>query len=266
MAERSLSRRLWGFLPVYRRELMQYIQSPGTYVALGFFFILSGAFFLLIVGDFVETSRKVAQGTPLPETEVALNVTLRVVGQLFSALNFLMLLVIPILTMRLLAEEKRSGSFELLVTTPLSDLEILVGKYLAVLTVGLAILLVCTVYPAILAIYSAPEAPVVLTCYLGLFLIIAAYSAFGLFASSLTDSQISAAVLSFVGLLIFQMAHFLFKSGAPGRVAAALSIYHHSDPFTKGIVALPDVAYFLLFAVFFLFLTGQVLDARRWRV
>jgi ABC-2 type transport system permease protein len=90
-------------------------------------------------------------------------------------------------------------------------------------------------------------------------------TAFGLFASSLTESQIASAVLSFAGLLLFQMVGWLFKSGTLGAVAAGLSIYQHSDSFTRGVVVLNDVLFFILFTIFFLFLTAQSLDARRWR-
>ncbi|HUT24130.1 MAG TPA: ABC transporter permease [Sumerlaeia bacterium] len=263
-AARGASAPLLAF-SVFRRELGHYFKSPGTYVALTFFFIVSGAFFSLIVADFVEACAAARAGTPRPDGAPTLNVTQTVVTQLFQALNFLMLLLVPMLTMRLIAEERRSGTFELLVTSPLGNWDILLGKYFAALVVGVAVLGVCAVYPLVCFLYSEPEGAVVLSCYLGLFLIIAAYTAFGLFASALSESQIAAAVLSFAGLLVFQMIGWLFKSGRLGRVAMELSVYRHSDNFTKGVIALSDVAFFVAFSVFFLFLGAQILDARRWR-
>lgn len=254
-----------SFLPVLKREVMCYLQSPGTYVALAFFFLLSGAFFTTILWDFVERSSQVRNGDSLRDTELPLNVTIRIISQVFSLMNFLMLLLAPALTMRQVAEERKSGSFELLVTTPLGNWDILLGKYFAALLIGLGVLAVTAVYPAICALYGDPEPGVILSCYIGLVLIVAAYTAFGVFTSSLTDSQIAAAVLSFAGLLILQMPGFLFKSGALGRIASALSIYPHADSFTRGIVALPDALYLILFAVFFLFMAAQALDARKWR-
>jgi ABC-2 type transport system permease protein len=106
---------------------------------------------------------------------------------------------------------------------------------------------------------------VVASCYLGLFLVLAAYTAFGLFASALSESQVLAGVLSFVGLLGFYLVGMLFKAGPLGLAADALSIRAHSEDFTRGVIALNDVAYFVLFVVFFLHLTAQALDARRWR-
>lgn len=252
-------------LAVFKRELRHYLQTPGTYVALAFFLLLSGALFVLIVADYAEASAKVQAGTLLASDEVALNVTDRIVTQLFSALNFLVLFLTPMLTMRLVAEERRSGTFELLVSTPLGNWEILLGKYAAALTVGVAMLAVTGIYPAIVATFARPEWAVVASCYIGLFLILAAYTAFGVLASTVAESQIAAAVLAFVGLLVFQMTSWLFKSGTLGVVAAALSIRQHSENFTQGIVASVDVVYFLFFSFFSLFVAAQVLDQRRWR-
>lgn len=251
--------------PVYKRELLQYLQTPGTYVALAFFLLLSGAIFLLVMGDFVDASARLQQGQPPGELELPVNLTVRVVTQLFSVLNFLLLFLIPLLTMRLLAEEKHSGSFELLVSTPLENRHILLGKYFAALTISLAVLVLTLVYPLILFAVGKPEMPVVISCYVGLFLIMAAYTALGLFTSALTQSQITAAVLAFVGILIFHMIHFLLKAGLMGKIASALSVYQHSEQFTKGVLRLSDGLYFILFTAFFLFLASQVLDARKWR-
>lgn len=252
-------------LSVCTRELRQYFQSPGTYVALAFFFVLSGALFTMILGGFAENSAQFRETGSLPEGVASLNVTEQVVGPLFQALNFLMLFLIPMLTMRLLADEKRSGSFELLVTTPLSNWNILLGKYLAAFAVGLTALAVCAIYPWVCFRFAQPEPAVVLSCYAGLFLIILAYAAFGLFASSLTESQLAAGVVAFVGLLGLHMVDQLFKRGALGRIAAEISIGKHSENFTKGVLATPDIVFFLCFTAFFLFVTAEILDARRYR-
>ena len=255
-----------GAWTVYKRELKQYFQSPGTYVALAFFFILSGALFTLIIGDFVELSMKAGDAAAqTTQTKQPLNATESVVTQLFLALNFVMLFVIPMLTMRLIADEKKSGTFELLASTPLSDWDILLGKFFAALTVGASMLAVCMIYPVICSFYTHIESPVVVACYLGLFLLIISYTAFGTFASALSDSQIVAGVLSFVGLLVFYMVGMLFKAGFLGLVGAAFSLKQHSENFTKGIISLSDVTFFVLFSAFFLYVTAQILDARRWR-
>ena len=252
-------------LAVFKRELRNFVHTPGTYVALAFFLLLAGALFVLILSDYCEASAKVQAGTSLPADEVPLNVNDRIVTQLFSALNFLAIFLTPMLTMRLVAEERRTGTFELLVSTPLGNWGILLGKFAAALAVGLVVLAVTGIYPAIVAHFAQPEWGVVASCYIGMFLILAAYTAFGVLASTLAESQIAAVVLGFVGLLVFQMTGWLFKSGHLGVVAAALSIRQHSENFTRGIVAASDVAYFVLFTFFSLYLAAQVLDRRRWR-
>lgn len=255
-------RLLWA---VFKRETCHYLQSPGTYIALAFFLILAGALFTLILSDYTMLSAKVQMGEGLPDGDAPLNPTIRIVTQFFSAMNFLVLFLAPILTMRLISEEKKAGTFELLVSTPLDNFEILLGKYFAALLMGTLVLVLSLVYPGIALMISNPEVSVLISCYAGLFLIMVAYMALGLFASSVTESQIAAAVLSFVGLLLFQMVDWLFKKGTLGTIAAELSVRHHSEPFTEGVIGASDVAFFILFAVFFLFLSAQALDSRRWR-
>ncbi len=252
---------------VYKRELLSYLHTPGTYVALAFFLLLSGSVFISLINEYVAASQNfMSASAGLADTDVPLNATERVITNLFLSLNFLMLFIVPMLTMRLLSEERRTGTFELLVTTPLGNWDILLGKYLAALTIGLVLLLACIVYPFVtFKVGARPEVPVIISSYVGLFLIIMAYTAFGVFASSVTESQIAAAVLSFAGLLLFQMIDWLFKSGVLARFAAALSIRLHSETFPKGIIQTNDIVFFVLFTFFFLFMAAQVLDARKWR-
>jgi ABC-2 type transport system permease protein len=151
------------------------------------------------------------------------------------------------------------------VTTPLSDWDILLGKYLAALCLGAGALLLCGIYPAICLWFSRPEPGVILSSCLGLFLLICAYAALGVFASSLTDSQITAAVVSFVCLLAFHLSHFFLRSGWLGKLGAHLSLHQHSQNFTRGVVSLSDVVYFACFTFFFLFMAVQSLDSRKYR-
>lgn len=253
------------FWTVFKREVRHYAHSPSTYVAMSFFFLLAGALFALIVADFLELSQNIKKETLSTGDPVEANVTESVISQLFLVLNFIFIFVAPMLTMRLISEEKRSGTFELLVSTPLGNWDIILGKYCAALAVGLKILLLCLIYPIICSLYSDPEWPVVVSCFVGLGLILMAYTAFGLFASALSESQIAAGIFSFVGLLLFYMVGMLFKAGKLGLVGAALSLRQHSENFTRGIILLEDVAYFAFFSLFFLFMSAQILDARRWR-
>ncbi|MFW5870147.1 MAG: ABC transporter permease [Candidatus Sumerlaeota bacterium] len=252
---------------VWKRELRSYIHTPGTWVALAFFLLLSGSVFISLINDYVAASAaRAGAEVSVQDAELPLNATDRIITSLFLSLNFLMLFLVPMLTMRLLSEERRSGTFELLVSTPLGNWEILLGKFLAALTMGTAVLVATFIYPAVCMVYTDPEIPVIISSYIGLFLIITAYTAFGIFASAVTESQIAAAVLSFSGLILFQMVDWLFKAGVAGKIGAAISLRQHSEAFPKGIINTSDVSFFILFTLFFLFMSAQVLDARRWRV
>jgi ABC-2 type transport system permease protein len=251
-------------LAVYGRELMEYLHSSGTYVALAFFFLLAGASFVSIVTEFSDLYAK-AHSNALTDELPKVNVTEQVITPFFLLLDFLMVLVVPMLTMRLVADERRSGMFELLVSTPLDNVDILLGKYFAALTIGWFMLVGCSVFPILCIAYAEPEIPVILACFVGSAFLVAAYTALGVFASALTENQIAAGAISLVGLLLFHLINTLIKMGRIGVFAGALSLRQHYETFTHGVVALQDLVFFVLFVAFFLFLAVQVLDARRWR-
>ncbi len=259
-------------LPVYKREMKAYAQSPATYVVLGLFMGFVGLMgFHAGLTAFVEFSHRQQQS---PEMGT-LNLMQFMVSPMFMVVDFMMLFTIPILTMRLFSEEKRLGSFELLVTCPLKDWSILLGKFFAALTVGWIALALTLVYPAALrylADKGSIEVPVLLVSFLGSALVIAAFVAFGVFASSVTENQMLAAILTFVGLFTFWLVgrmpfgdkeiwHVQLKD-----VLSGISIYPHVEGFSKGLINLTDLVYFVLFSAFFLILTSKILEARRWRV
>jgi ABC-2 type transport system permease protein len=254
------------FYPVYRREMKAYFQSPSLYIIAGLFFALAGLFFHDILVFFANLSMDRNLQNAYGQTE--LNVTQFVVRNTFSLMNFLLIFVIPIITMRLIAEEKKSGTFELLVTTPLRDIDLLLGKYLSCLTILILFCMISLTYPLVTDIVGRPERAVIATCYLGLLFIAMAYCAFGLFASSVTENQIVAAIICFAGLLIFYLIGDLSAGelGPLGSLLSALSLREHSTNFTQGVVDYKDILYFVLFTFFFLFLTARVLEARRWRL
>ena len=196
------------------------------------------------------------------------NFTEFVVRNTFGVMAFLYIFVIPIITMRLVAEEKRSGTFEMLATSPVSDTGIILGKFLSVVVVNLLMILFALVFVAFMAWIGEPEWPVVFGCLLGLFVIGVAYSAFGLFASALTENQIIAAIVTFVGLLTFYLINELTPStsGWWGDLLTDLSFRTHSEEILKGMLRLEDMLYFLLFIFFSLFLAHTVLKSRHWRV
>ena len=256
---------IWTF-PIYKRELGAYFQNPGVYVTLAVFLAVSGWFVYSGIAWFIrlcmDPRMKYQYGM------ASFNFTEFVVKDTFGIISFLFLFVIPLLTMRLFAEEKKSGTFEILTTCPVTAWGRVLGKYLAALTVVVILLVVSLIFPAIFGWLGDPEWPVVVSSYLGLLLIGTAYVAFGTFASTLTENQIIAAVVTFFGLLAFYLIGDMGFAGvgAVSRVFDALSIREHSDNLIRGRILTEDITYFVAFAVGFLFLANHVLESRRWRV
>jgi ABC-2 type transport system permease protein len=188
----------------------------------------------------------------------------------------MMIFIVPGLTMRLISEEKRLGTFELLVTCPLRDWSILLGKYFAALSAGAVILFLSAAYPLTVQLISggAAENAVILSSYLGMFLVLAAYVAFGTFASSTTDNQMLAAILTFILLLSIYILAFInigetikvFGTVTLRQVFDALSPVTHAENFSKGVFSLVNISYFIFFISFFLIVAAKILEARRWRV
>jgi ABC-2 type transport system permease protein len=186
---------------------------------------------------------------------------------LFSNISVILLLLMPLVTMRLFAEERRAGTIELLLTYPVRDGAVLAAKYLAALALYALMIGLTVLYPLIVVYFARLEWGPVLTGYLGLLLMGATFIAVGVFASSLTENQIVAAVTTFGVLLIFWILGWSadYAGGAFGRVLQFLSILEHNDSFSKGVLDTKDVLYYVNFTALALFLTLRSLEARRWK-
>ncbi len=254
------------FLPIYRRELKSYLTTPAVYVAVAMFFFLSGIFFFGILENFSQLSANAEYRKEMGVETV--NFTRHVVGQVFWSMNFLFLFVVPMFTMRLLAEEKKTGTFEVLVSLPFTDWNIVTAKFLAAFTLLAGIMVISGYYVVVMLRFGVPEMPVVAVAMVGVLAASAAYAAIGLFASSLTENQIVAAILAFVLLFGLYLLGDLTTpaSGGLNRTLEALSMRYHADQFSKGLLRLEDIAYFVMLTAIFLFLTCRSLEIRRWRV
>jgi ABC-2 type transport system permease protein len=230
---------------IARRELGALFVSPIAYVVAAAFLALSGYLFAIIL---------------ITSSQATLS-------ELFQNVSFILLFVAPLLTMRLLADEQKQGTLELLLTAPVRDWEVVLGKFLAALGLFSAILLCTLVYPLFLwTIGGRPDIGPIVSGYLGLILITAAMLAIGTLTSSLTENQIVAAVLAFAILL------FLWLIASAGNVAtgasavlSALSLPSHYDDFTRGAINLEDVIYYLSLTIGALFIATRVLETRRYR-
>jgi ABC-2 type transport system permease protein len=249
--------------PIYKKELRLYFTSPVAYVLLTIFLLIAGYFFYSIFAFFTRASMQTAMN---PGMGRDLNVTDSVLRPLFSNVSVILLLLMPLVTMRLFAEERRSGTIELLLTYPVRDGAVLIGKYLAGLTLYGVMLAGTLIYPAILLYFAKVEWGPLATGYLGLVLMGGMFLAIGLFASSLTENQIVAAIVTFGILLMLWVLGWTaeFAGGPLGTVLTHLSILEHNDTFAKGVLDTKDIIYYVDFTALALFLTLRSLEARRW--
>ncbi len=249
---------------IYRREIAYYFQSPVAYAVITIFLLLSGYFFYNLLGYYNLASMQAMQN---PAQSRTLSLTASVMQPLLGNLSTVLLLLLPLLTMRLFAEERRSGAAELLFTYPVSDASVIVGKFAAAATVYAVMLAMTAPYVALLAHFGNPEPGPIVSGYLGLFLMGTAFIAMGTFFSSLGDSQLVAASASFGCGLLFLIIGWMspFVSPAMGAVLDELSIVHHLEGFARGVIDTNDLVFYVNLAVFFLFLCARVLDSSRWR-
>ena len=244
---KRVSQSLAGIAAVARKELYTYLVSPIAYAAAAVFLLINGLIFFLILSSGLGTEPNLRP--------------------LLPTMAFLLLLVIPVLTMRLIAEERGSGTIELLMTFPLTDTQVVIGKYLATMVVYVLMLVPTLVYVAILKIYGNTEWGPLITAYLGLLLLGGSFVAAGLFSSSLVRNQLVAGVIG-IGLLLLSWL-FSAASGVFGpRLAdllTYLSLNAHFENFGQGVIDLKDVVFYLSFIAGALFLTVRVLESSRWR-
>jgi ABC-2 type transport system permease protein len=253
--------KIWA---IFKKEMRLYFTSPVAWVVLTIFLFIAGYFFASIFSFFSQASIQSAMN---PQMGRDLNVTDSVMRPLFSNISVILLLLMPLVTMRLFAEERRAGTIELLLTYPVRDGAVLAAKYLAALALYALMIGLTVLYPLIVVYFARLEWGPVLTGYLGLLLMGATFIAVGVFASSLTENQIVAAVTTFGVLLIFWILGWSadYAGGALGRVLQFLSILEHNDSFSKGVLDTKDVLYYVNFTALALFLTLRSLEARRWK-
>jgi len=250
--------------PIFKKEMRLYFTSPIAWAILTAFAFITGYFFYSIFAYFTLASM---QSMMNPAMAREMNVTDSVLRPLFSNVSVILLLLMPLVTMRLFAEERRSGTIELLLTYPVRDGAVLLGKYLAAFAIYGLMLAVTLVYPALVLYFARVEWGVLATGYFGLLLMGATFLAVGLFASSLTENQIVASITTFGILLIFWVVGWSadYLGGPWGRVLSHVSLLEHFDSFAKGVLDTKDILYYVNFTVLALFLTLKSLEARRWK-
>jgi len=256
-----------GTIAIIGREVRAYFVSPMAYVILMAFMFIVGLFFYAAVVSYSEISMRASMN---PAWAEQINLHDFVIRNFYSTFGVIMIFVAPMLSMRSLAEEKRLGTAELLLTAPITTTQLVVGKYLGALCFAILMLVLTFQFPLYLFFQGAAlEIGPLLSVYLGALLMVGAFLAVGVFSSSLTSNQIVAAVVSFVICLFFWIVGFLGQVGGGtsqySDLLKGLSIAERYQDFLKGVIDTGGVIYYLTFILFGLFLTARVIDSGRWR-
>jgi len=256
-----------NILAIASKELKSYFASPSGWILLGFWALLYGYFFVAILNFFVRQSMQMSQfGQAGPQ---AMNLNQQLLRPLVAQnLPILVLFLLPAVTMRTYSEERRSGTIELLLTSPLSDFQIIMGKFLGAMSLYVVMLAVTLIHIAILVVYGGrPEWKPIATVYLGLLLLGGCFISVGLFISSLTKNQIVAFVATFATFLMLWVITWIgtFFGPTADRLTQYLSIIGQFDDFGKGVLDTTHLIYYISFITFGLFLTAKSVDSERWR-
>ena len=248
------------------KELRSYFVSPIAYVVLTGFLLLGGWFFFNLLARF-NFLLQIYSSFRNPEAQARLNLNEFVIAPLLHNLSVVLVILIPVITMRSFAEEKRAGTYELLMTSPLSVTEIVAGKFLGAVAFLIVMLGLTGVYPAILLLYGNPEIGIIAAGYLGLLLLAIAFTTVGMLTSSLTENQIIAAVSCLVLLLLLYVISWPADTAGAvlGSVLKYLSLTEHFGEMVKGVIDTKDLVYFISVIVLALFLTQRSVESIRWR-
>ena len=253
-----------NIIAIAQKELRSYFASPIAYVTIGFFALLYGYFYVTLLSYFVRTSMQMGQ---FGQGQQAININQVMIRNLTQNLLILVLFLMPMVTMRTYSEEKRSGTIELLLTSPLADFQIILGKFLGALALWGAMLAVSAIHIGILFVYGNPEWKPILTGYVGLLLFGACFISVGLFISSLTKNQIVAGMATFGVFLFLWVINWIGSFSGPtvSELTNYLSIVDHFEDFGKGVIDTTHLIYYFSVIVFGLFLTAKSVESERWR-
>ena len=248
---------------ICRKELRSYFVSPVAYLLLVMFSVIVGFFFWNVLGAVVYYSMESQMsGEPFP-----MNINEQIVRPLLSNINVIGLFFIPMITMRLFAEEKRTGTIELLATSPVRDIEVIVGKWLAAVLLYALMLLSTMLDVAFLFKYGNPDWKPVAIGYLGLLLQAGGLLAIGTFISTLTRNQIIAGAATFGVCLLLWVLGWVseYETATWARVLSYMSVITHFDSFSKGVLDSKDAIFDATVIFLGLFFTARSMESLRWR-
>lgn len=249
-------------LVICRKELGSYFSSPIAYILLTLFGVIFGYFFWVVLGSFINYSMEAQMsGQSYP-----MNLNEQIIRPLLSNVAVVGLFFIPLITMRLFAEEKRSGTIELLATSPIRDIEIVIGKWLASVALYACLLLFTAINFAFLFRYGHPDWKPLAIAYLGLLLQAGALLALGTFISTLTKNQIIAGAVTFaVCLLLWIVGWVDYETAAWAHVLSYFSVVNHFESFARGVLDSKDAIFYATVIFTGLFFTARSMESLRWR-
>jgi len=256
-----------NIIAIFNREFRSYFVSPIAYAVIALFLVIAGYFFYIMLYQFLDWAfRYTMQAQQYRMAPPKLNVNQLVIRGLMHNFGLIMLFIVPAITMKLFAEEKKTGTTELLLTSPLTTTQIVLGKFFAGFGLLLAMIAPTILYMLIIIIWGNPEILPILSGYLGLIFVGSSFVALGLFISSLTENQIIAYVGGLVVLLLFWIIGWSSIAGSKiGSVLSYMSLINHLDDFTKGVIDLKHIVFYLSFTTFGLFLTYRSVESMKWR-
>ncbi len=253
-------------LTIAGKEIRSYFSSPEAYVLLAVYLALAGYFFYALLLAFNQTMQ-IYSMMRNPEMLQRFNLNQMVIVPLLHNLSVLLIFIVPAITMRLFPEEKRAGTYELLLTSPIKVGEIVLGKFLGGAVLVLLMVGLSGLFGLLLLAYGNPEVPMMLSGYLGLTLMALVFLALGTLISSFTDNVVIAYVGALFTLLVLYTIGWLGETvqGVGGGLIKYASITDHFQEFTKGIIDTKDLVYFATLLVVSLFLTQRSVESVRWR-
>lgn len=248
---------------VAKRDFKTYFSSPIAYIVMGGFLGIMGWMFFNHLNYYAMEMMRSSQygGQRQP------SLTDGLIKPLFGNMNVILVFLLPFLTMRLFAEERKVHTLELLLTSPITLTEIILGKFFSALHLVVLMLLITAVYPITLYMTANPDIGPILTSYLGTILMTGAYLSTGILFSAMTENQIVAGSLTFATNLFFWLINWAAQSAGPviGDILNYLSVIGHFGNFGQGLIITTDIVFYLSFIGLFLFFTHRVLDSYRWR-
>ena len=253
-------RNIWT---ICRRELYSYFVSPVAWVLMAIFAILGG----VLTYDYASAFLNQTMAMQMRGEQAGLNLNEAIIAPLLSQMAIVSVFLIPMISMRLFAEEKRQGTIELLVTSPITDLELVIGKWLSAVILLAVLFALLLIDFSFFFHYGNPDWKPVATGFLGVLLQGICLLAFGTFISTVTKNQIVAGAVGFALalLLIFLGWAIQFNNSVVAQVLSYISIVSHLDSFTRGVIDTKDIIYYCSMIFLGLFLTVRSLESLRWR-